>query len=480
MTGPGRTPDDLPARPGYTGPDPWLADAGRLLGEAGGFWAEVHLDRPLLQALLRGPARLTEGYDLQARQAAALESRADCPPLWESLWERLDLAAAGRGAGGRPGVSRPGPGVGGERLVGVGGGGLAWYPLPAGWADLPAVCDRLADPGRVWVHGIDFVVEDGAVGFAADPVPAGAAGVRLWAYRSRRDRGDLWARWGFPLGHRPPPTALGRAALAAAWDAVVRGPTEAAVRRLLAACCGCPWVEPGRGGVVEAVHRWPDRTWVVTADAAYPCGPAGVPLAAAGLPAEGFLTDAVRAVRVGRGRPLPGWLAGLSVGAGFLPEGVGPVFFPNADRPVAVDGRGCPRLGVAGDPAGVDRLWAGLDPAAVRGLLLAATGAEVPAAANPAAVLAASAWDGCLLAVVRPEAVPADAPGLAALAALLPWAVPARRAVLVAAAGAVGDTVGPGLLAAAATAGRAATAAETVTPGSSVQASVVVRLEGLV
>lgn len=432
------TPADLPPR-GEAGGRP------ALLGELGGFWADAHADRPLLAALLDGPARAAEAYALQAEQAADAASRLTVRPLREHLWTPVTFRAVDRGAGGRPGCGRGSRAGAGRLCGGPAGDGKAWYPLPPGLVDLPALANRLADASAVLVRGVDYDVRDGAIGFLQDPVldprcepadgPAGA-GVRLWAWRARVDAGDLQDGWAFPLGVRAPPTALGRDAVNAAWAAVQRGPTREALAALLAAGLGCPTAD----GVerVRAVVSAPDARVVVTTRTAHRAGPAATPNFVVGdvPPAGAFLFDTVRLDDVRRGLP-PG-LKGLAVGPAFLPAGVGgPLLFEHAVRPVTLTRTGHARFPVQGDPRAVARFWAAADAEGVRlgrtvaQALSADAGGALPPTVDPAAFLARTLWRTVLLVTVKPAGVPPGAPGLSALARLLPLAAPPRSAVLV-------------------------------------------------
>jgi hypothetical protein len=359
-----------------------LDDPRALFRLMGSFWTESYQGSDLVLTICaaRMAAERQTQKDLDELVAAA--SRIDCPVLHHEDWHPLTLLESAKNPDGFS-LARFGDAgrvfeLGSLKFGVPQATSLHAWALPAGMVDAPMVVNRISDPSRTLVRGVDYQVADGYIVFRDDPfadplVPRrelfkGNAVVDreagLWACGGKFDRRTLYRMFGYVLRLRLTSSQPYKDLLNAMFDMLVEGSVSQRVRQAWAAATGVPLVRNPQETVV-VVRDEGDRKLVVTDQEAYAYAPAATVTVVPGQTVQQHehLTDALTFYEFNRGQcPAYAEVKALAIGRGFLAAGFfGDLVFENAEVPLVVesdaDGNTKVSFKVDGWPGDVERFF---------------------------------------------------------------------------------------------------------------------------
>lgn len=402
---------------------PYTSEAAdQLLGSLGSFWGQIFNDQ--------GPYELMLAYALLDEQNISDLSRLSQMPyrggatVTRYIERRLLRVTSEQVTSASRRVSAFGE-------SNTFGGGLVYgeevlteyrVPLPDGIERVRMIVDHAVSPGFVWIEGYDYRIEDGHIVLDVDPfsftsLTRGSNQARMWLL-GVDERDDIYEGvHGYAvraIGNIADTLPADRLAslTRALWDSMIQGPNSRSFRIAIASMAGCPIALSD-----ETVDRLYDDAggWVVVTDSRVYRLPIGVePVVARG--------DILKA-----GDPLGDDLLfdlepdGESLSAQIVPAVVlqphhtaadisGPLVFFNetmATTTVTANGRTRLRVHIDGDADDIAAFWAAAEPDDGPDLLdLLQPGDEgirdkqLPASANPAAVLLATSLAGAIAASV--------------------------------------------------------------------------------
>jgi hypothetical protein len=316
------------------------------------------------------------------------------------------------------------------------------YTSPADFAHAPVLTNRLRQPSRCLVWGIDFVVRAGQLELATDPfadplLPAApvfdALGqvvdqeLVLWAHEARRDDGWLGRLYGAPVGLPGPSTPERLQLLDGGYDALTGGTSSRAFRKMLEAVCGVRLAD--EDATVEVVQADPAGLLVVTDRAVHWFAATATALVAPGDRVAGgqALADTLQIDSLHSGA-VPAGLTTLELPASLLGlEEPFPVQFSRAPLPITfdADGQGGLRASFEVTDTSADniRFWnivhaRGVAAGRTLAQALQARGQALPEMIDGLAFLCEHWLRGCgLLVRIREGDLGAGALGLSQLAA---------------------------------------------------------------
>lgn len=359
----------------------------------GSFWANTYDGVHTVESFTHARAQ----QDLQAfqnlQEAVASLSRHTAPIFHTERWQLLILKESEKNASdasllqyGDPAVYGPQPITDYEFKYGRPGGLRPYvFPAPEGLVDCRLMFNRIKDPSVTMVKDIDFTIDPthGAIRFRRDPFENSLIPKRdiivadevvdreaaIWMQTCRFEQRLLDEHWGYALGLMAPSSANYRDLLNAVADGLVLGSSEITVRRVVSAAIGIPVVrEPEER--VERIFSDRDRLLIVTNRHSYRFPLTASPAVDVGdrVFAGDQLVDTVEFHEFNRGT-IPSWLAGLTVGRGFLVGSyLGELSFRNTVVPwqiTEVDGRTRIEFELGGFPEDVATFW---DEVHARGL----------------------------------------------------------------------------------------------------------------
>ena len=330
--------------PNFQFPASELDRPGRALSLLGGFWAHVYADGGTVRAVSAARADLHRRAFGMLDETYACISRLTVPVFRVEPWFRWILRRSEQGQRQR----RYGHGglFGEAGLYGDKAGEKWVWPAPPGLVACPCVSSRLDSNGLVWVHGIDYTLEEDVLIFRADPLAAGFAvaddgqdaEAAVWFYRPSFDRQTVYRQHGYAVGAALASSERAKDVTNAIYDAIIEGTTPRAVEELVAAAVDAP-LAISDGEVVERIFADSYALWVVTDQQAYRCGPNAAAVVAVGdtLSAGQAVCDAFDFSTFRRGIS-PAALAALAVGRGLLAEGyLADLVFRDEEVPLIVE-----------------------------------------------------------------------------------------------------------------------------------------------
>jgi hypothetical protein len=410
----------------------------KLAGVLGSFWSTTYAGADQVRAYAGALGRACRQTQDDLEEAAACLAPATTPAYHRERWRLAYSLRSTLTARAAPLRHGDGAVFGAGANYGDAATRAAYPSGIAGYAEVPIICNRLTDPSRVLLVGVDYVLDRGEVVFrddiAADPAwarrpifdPDGAVvdeEVALWLFRPGLDRDHVRLHGGYLVGLPLPASPANRDLVAAALAALRAGGAAAATGRLLAAATGVPTVAED-GEVVAVVGSDARGPCVVTDRRAYRLPPGSRPVVVAGqvLVAGDDLCDAVRVVDLGRGAT-SGLPPALALGPGLLASGLGEIVVEDRTVPLTVDAEGQARFEIHGHPADVAAFWAAVDARGVASgqTLAAAIGIPQPATINPLRFLADEVLRAGIVVRVRAAIAPR---ALSVLPRILPVHVP--------------------------------------------------------
>jgi hypothetical protein len=330
-----------------------LSTANGLMALLGTYWRIFYTQPEGIRGIVAGRAQ-TELLTRQlARETSALIGRSTFPRLARTPWLALDLLASQKT-------------------------GVASYPAPTGLVGAAAIVNTITNTTKFFVSNIDFIVEDGRVNFAIDPLTDpdvatepvyDAAGNRsdtkstLWILAADIDASYVYKSFGYPLSIFNESTSTYADLVDHLTDDVNNGDTKANLIRVLAALTDSK-LALVTGEIVQRIYDETSRRLIITDKSVYT-----VPLGAGLLVGVGDvlvsdqqLTDAFKFVELGQTPPPVNELPGLTLSPELLPGSgvVGALSFANADTPVVVTtslGRTKVSWSLGGNPTDVMSYW---------------------------------------------------------------------------------------------------------------------------
>ena len=340
----------------YVFPDGTLDDRHRLLSLLGGFWSRTYEGNELVASLLLARAQEEQQTHQDYRELVAALSRFTVPVLHTDHWYELRVLQSELET--RP--LRYGDGA----VYGPQDASLVTYtyggnsaplqqriPLPTDIREVPLIVNRITAPSLTLVHGLDYVLDDGALVltrdlFADDRVPkepiyTGSEvtdqALTLWLVRSGWDWKYLYNHFGYLISGPKNSTPVYRDFINAVLDALAGGTTQADLEAVFAAVTGNP---VARGNeTVEYVGRDRNQLLVITDQNVYRFQASATAMVTAGdvLTAGQQLTSAVTFYDFTQGE-VPEGLLSLYLDTPFLLDGfAGGLSFPNREVPLVVE-----------------------------------------------------------------------------------------------------------------------------------------------
>jgi hypothetical protein len=426
----------------YTWPG-MFDDRNALLSLVGSFWSEVYGGRDTIASLLAAAAaQRARSHDDLLRLTDSM-SRLKVPPFRSEEWTPLVLRES-------DGLSAGVPLFDGSITFDSGAffdtdlaGPVFSWPAPDGLVQTNLLTNQISDATAAFVRGVDFVVVGDKIQFRDDPfadprlvvVDQFSGGeivdrsVTLWIYRGEFDHDDLFTQFGYVLGLRLPGSLAARNAINAVFDGVTAGASAGAVEDYLAALCGVSLAIGDE--TVEVVLPLTNRLLVVTDRTVYRFSGEANAVVAVGdrlVPGQA-ICDVVRVCEFNRGT-VPDAVRALGLPPGVVRGTLDAIVFENKTVDLVVD---TPEddytrveFEIGGRPSDVEAFWDAVHTAGVAknqtlAMLLdrretpnGQPGASsLPPTINPLAFLIANVFRGeSAIAVVRPTAVSAGAPGL--------------------------------------------------------------------
>jgi len=322
-----------------------LDKAARLVSFLGSYWA----GQPEASNYVKSVARVERQTEQIRDETIAAAGRTTINTHSTKTWCKLVLSAAELNTR-RTAMNHYGDGdeYGGNdgMLASYGiphGLHLYSFPLPANFAAIPFICDRLTSPTCVLTCGLDFYVDTvkHVIRFRDNPLtnPAFNTGdtTSLWVFRGKFDNDQLFQHFGYVLGISLPASDSYKTLINAIWDGLVLGSSYEALSGLLTAITAAPCVLERLETVTDIFYDVRHLV-VATNSHVYRYAKAATAVVSVGdIVAEGQpLADAYEVHEFQRGEPANS-LRALSLGPDYLLEGyLSDLVFYNRDVPLVV------------------------------------------------------------------------------------------------------------------------------------------------
>ena len=263
----------------------------------GSFWSTLFKDRELVDAAVSARVLSACQAYIDIMEALSLRDHSGIPVFHREHWHPLLIRLSERNTGCGLKVGMEGdPKLGaqssasifkaGEVFV-VGGNAefskVDTYPLDESTRGslvgvATCICDAIAEPEHILMHGRDFMLRDGVLLIRKEHDPFTAGGYRivedgddriavLWMCDAEFDREHVGDFLAYPLGFDVKSTPESARMLSALWDAVIYGLTPRHMNVLLGALFDVPVVKCDT--VVEDVRTSGSIDTVVTGDGVY-------------------------------------------------------------------------------------------------------------------------------------------------------------------------------------------------------------------
>jgi len=369
-----------------------VADSAGIHSGLGSFWEGAFQDNDLIKGLVTSSDALSAQLFQRYAETAASTSHATVPTFARFRWRFVTLRETDRNAGRRlaarvsnaspvmlgtqtaapyaPGLA---PKVGGHLAL----AGRVGYPFEHTQSIQVAIVDRIADPRRVLIPGVDFIIEEGTILFseASDPFTLGFPvrtvmddnqeyrEVALWCRDAYVDT-DLPNRLaGYALAVNEPASEWYSRYINALWTLAQSGGSDAALAAYVYTALDVPYTTAEEQ--VEYVGELEDSAGVITDQTVYPLARLTDTALEAGdvIPAYTPITDIVRVSSGsewgGTGNVVLPLSNNVARGVVGLSAGMAPADITYE----GLDSAGNPKLRflLHGDSASVAKFWLGVD-----------------------------------------------------------------------------------------------------------------------
>lgn len=425
----------------------------QMLRGLGTYWYYIYQDRAKLQNHYRGFFEEAGQTYLNFLETMATISRFNIPVFHKENWHYLTFLESDINSQ----ILRYGDGANygdgyqyGVRFVKTDNS----ITLPENLRSAQFMFNRLLEPSKTWVAGVDFKIDvpGNKVYFRDNPFDSDLVAKRnivddagnvidrqaaLWIYGGEYDLQYCWIHWGYALKVWMQSSGWYKDFINALANSYVQAPTLASLQGMLSALTGIPLIiEPTE--TVEVVLTEPDVKQVVTDQHVYELPLTANVIVAAGDVLHGGepITDGLLLLELNDRLPTAIELPGFSFGTNFLAQTapLGPLFsellFENKVVPlqyIGIDqeGKAEVRFEVSGFPGDVEAFWVavqrrGWDSGKVLADYLDKRAnpvgppdpANLPATINPLEFILENLMRNNLMLIkIRPEQFPAGAPG---------------------------------------------------------------------
>lgn len=252
----------------------------------GSFWDTVFQESGLVDAITDSKAMGLAQAELDSAEALAARDHRVSPAYHREHWYPVVLRKSRRNSVSAATIGMPDtPVMGGQTEGSVYLDGevfqvgthqdyskVVTYPLPedCGLVSVrTCITDSISSPAALLIPGRDFFISGGVVAIRSEKDPFSSGNFRvepsaddslvtLWCCDAELDHGNVARFIGYPLGLHVPSTATARDTVAALWDSLAHGTTEAILNTALGLIFGVPVIQ--EDSVVQQVE---------------PCAPAG-------------------------------------------------------------------------------------------------------------------------------------------------------------------------------------------------------------
>jgi hypothetical protein len=361
----------------YTFIDSDLHNFRKLLSLIGSFWSDLFLGVDQVVGHCNGVGEA--GYQASIDLAETINSvgRHTMPVYHTEQWYAYTILASQKGitpvlyGGAGSGL------FGGKLLYGAASGGAPVYSWNCPVINVDLIFNRIYKPSATLTRGVDFMIDDGRLVFAADPfvdprfittpVLDGVTGqvideqITLWLFRPSIDQEVIWTQFGYIMGIRLPSSQGYKDLVNALLDAITGCTATEQLDQMLAAVTGCPLARGNE--TVQDITTFANAMLVITDQWAYQYPTTCAPVVQIGdnVEAGDSLVDTVQTWYLNHGTT-PDWLDALSIGDGMLGPGyLSDLTFSNIDVPLIVepnvDGYTKVSWVLGGFPADVTEFW---------------------------------------------------------------------------------------------------------------------------
>lgn len=437
----------------------------RLHALLGSFWLDQYAGQAQIRAFCEAAGEALQQTWQNVRELEQLAGRETCPIWHTDRWLKVTLLESELGS--QPMTFGDGHAfgiytAGGQPLFGSGDVSHYAFTSPD-IVSVQIITNRITDPSRTLLNGIDFRLEHGLLVFRENPFDSaeefqvqtvftdGAAADReltLWLWRSQQDWTYLQDHWAYLLGLDLPSVPAAREVFNAEYDAITGGTALEQIARLLQAATGIPLALSDE--IVEDITLDSDGLLIITDRRIYRYAADATALVAIGdaVVAGQALVDTLQIYQLNQG-VLPTDVRAIAAGPGLLGPGyLGELVFHNEDTALIVESdlEGNTRVSFAlsGFPLDVEAFWDAVHAQGLaRGQTLAwlldtragtptsePTAESLPATINPAQFLVENVLrNNALLVTVNATALGVSALGTQWLRRLR-YLVPAQSLLL--------------------------------------------------
>lgn len=424
----------------FTYPQNDLDQPQRLLSMLGSFWSGLYQGNDLIETIVAARAKLEQQTQRDLMELLASVSRFSVPIFHREHWtflsflesdvnqsEALILPYLNEATEVYSSTTTHAYGV-------VQAQTTFSVETPANLVDVRLALNRMTDPSKTWVHGVDFWLSDGLITFRQNPfddefvarqeiwengeIVDRMAG--LWLYHGQWEWHTTYEQFGYALKLQMQSSEGYRTLVNALLDALAEGTKIRDVQQAWSAITGVPLTKED-GEVVESIRNDSRHLVIVTDRHAYTFTLGSTPLVAVGqvLKAGEPLTATLQFYELQQG-DAPSDLTSLTLGSGFLASGYySTVTFDNVEKPLVVetDSEGYTKVSweLGGFPGDLEKFWDDVhQQGKLKGKTLAhfldtranpqgePTAAMLPATINPLQFLCSNfLWANCFLVRIQ-------------------------------------------------------------------------------